>query len=96
MLIQNNLGKELNFNWEKLHKIGSGTYGEVYKGMNKLTQEPIAIKKIKLESIDGIPYETLRECVILRNMEHQNIIKYEYILSKIIKHILYSCMIYLN
>ena len=34
----------------KLEKIGEGTYGVVYKGRNKKTDEVVALKKIRLES----------------------------------------------
>lgn len=35
-------------------KIGSGQYGDVFKGYNKNNQQDIAIKAIKRESIKGI------------------------------------------
>lgn len=34
-------------------KIGSGQYGDVYKGFNKVTGQDIAIKAIKRENIKG-------------------------------------------
>lgn len=34
-------------------KIGSGQYGDVYKGYNKITGQDIAIKAIKRENIKG-------------------------------------------
>lgn len=34
-------------------KIGSGQYGDVYKGYNKLDNTDIAIKAIKRENIKG-------------------------------------------
>ena len=62
--------------WEKQDKIGSGSYGKVYKGIDKLTQQVIAIKKIKAPmQQDGIPAEVLREIVILRNISHPNVIQ---------------------
>lgn len=35
-------------------KIGSGQYGDVFKGYNKNNNQDIAIKAIKRESIKGI------------------------------------------
>ena len=37
-------------NYEKIEKIGEGTYGVVYKARNKLTGKFAALKKIRLES----------------------------------------------
>lgn len=62
--------------WEKQQKIGSGSYGNVYKGIDKTTHQQIAIKKIKAPiEEDGIPVEILREIIILRNISHPNVIK---------------------
>ena len=36
-------------NFQKIAKIGEGTYGVVYKAIDKLTQNMVALKKIRLE-----------------------------------------------
>ena len=42
--------------YEKLEKIGEGTYGVVFKGKHKKTNEIVAMKKIRLESEEeGVP-----------------------------------------
>lgn len=47
--------------FEKIEKIGEGTYGVVYKGRNKVTNQIVAMKKIRLESEDdGIPSTAIR------------------------------------
>ena len=38
--------------FQKIEKIGEGTYGVVYKGRNKKTGLIVAMKKIRLESED--------------------------------------------
>jgi serine/threonine protein kinase len=42
-------------------KIGSGQYGDVFKGYNKNNMQDIAIKAIKRESIKGISHSYCRE-----------------------------------
>lgn len=47
--------------FQKIEKIGEGTYGVVYKGINKSTGKLVAMKKIRLESEDeGIPSTAIR------------------------------------
>ena len=47
--------------FQKIEKIGEGTYGVVYKGINKLTGKYVAMKKIRLESEDeGMPSTAIR------------------------------------
>lgn len=47
--------------FQKIEKIGEGTYGVVYKGRNKITGQIVAMKKIRLESEDeGIPSTAIR------------------------------------
>jgi len=61
---------------EEIKKVGSGTYGDVYKGKMKGTNEIIAIKKIKIDlENEGIPSTALREITILRELQHPNIIE---------------------
>lgn len=57
----------VKFSWnamedfEKIEKIGEGTYGVVYKGRNRLTGQIVAMKKIRLESDDeGVPSTAIR------------------------------------
>lgn len=66
---------ELNF-VQKLETIGSGTYGIVYKGKVKDTNELIAIKKIKIElESEGVPSTALREICILRELKHPKVVE---------------------
>jgi serine/threonine protein kinase len=72
-----------NSKWVKQEIIGSGCYGNVYRGIDSSNNEPIAIKKIKMPiTDDGIPIETLREIVILRNVTHPNIVRYDSIMFR--------------
>ena len=43
-------------NFQKIEKIGEGTYGIVYKAKDKITQQFVALKKIRLETeSEGVP-----------------------------------------
>ncbi|URE03333.1 BRCA2, helical, partial [Musa troglodytarum] len=46
--------------YEKVEKIGEGTYGVVYKARDRLTIETIALKKIRLENEDeGVIFDEI-------------------------------------
>lgn len=62
--------------YEKLEKLGEGTYGVVYKAKDKITKELFALKKIRLESEDeGIPSTAIREISLLKELQHPNVVK---------------------
>jgi serine/threonine protein kinase len=62
--------------YEKQEKIGEGTYGVVYKAVDKATNELIALKKIRLEQEDeGVPSTAIREISLLKEMNHGNIVR---------------------
>uniref|UniRef100_A0A803LV41 cyclin-dependent kinase n=1 Tax=Chenopodium quinoa TaxID=63459 RepID=A0A803LV41_CHEQI len=62
--------------YEKVEKIGEGTYGVVYKARDKVTNETIALKKIRLEQEDeGVPSTAIREISLLKEMQHSNIVR---------------------
>jgi len=62
--------------FEKLNRIGEGTYGIVYRGRSKLSGQIVALKKIRMEQEnDGLPVSSLREIAILKKLNHENIVK---------------------
>jgi len=62
--------------YQKMEKIGEGTYGVVYKAKDRVTGEIIALKKIRLEAEDeGIPSTAIREISLLKELQHPNIVK---------------------
>ncbi|XP_030943533.1 cell division control protein 2 homolog isoform X2 [Quercus lobata] len=62
--------------YEKVEKIGEGTYGVVYKARDRTTNETIALKKIRLEQEDeGVPSTAIREISLLKEMQHGNIVR---------------------
>lgn len=53
--------------FEKLEKVGEGTYGKVYRARERATGKIVALKKTRLhEDDEGVPPTTLREVSILR------------------------------
>lgn len=61
-------------------QLGSGTYGEVYLAQKKSDGAKVAVKFYKHDGKDGkkyieIDYTSLREASILRDLQHENIVK---------------------
>ena len=61
--------------YEKLTKIGQGTFGEVFKARNKETRALVALKKVLMENEkEGFPITALREIKILQLLKHENVV----------------------
>ncbi|KAF9202263.1 NADPH-dependent diflavin oxidoreductase 1 [Haplosporangium sp. Z 27] len=61
--------------FEKLNKVGEGTYGVVYRARDKKTDEIVALKRIRMErENDGLPISSLREIKLLKTLRHDNIV----------------------
>lgn len=61
--------------YEKLNRIGEGTYGVVYRVRDTKTRQIVALKKVRMErETDGMPISSLREISILKRMKHPNIV----------------------
>lgn len=64
--------------YERLAKIGEGTYGIVYKAREISTGKTIALKKIRLEQEDeGVPSTAIREISILKELSHPNVVYFK-------------------
>ncbi|KAL6865751.1 Cyclin-dependent kinase catalytic subunit [Amphichorda felina] len=64
-------------NYQKLEKVGEGTYGVVYKARDLSNAgEIVALKKIRLETEDeGVPSTAIREISLLKEMKDENIVR---------------------
>ncbi|XP_027849024.2 cyclin-dependent kinase 1-A-like isoform X2 [Aphis gossypii] len=67
--------------YDKLENIGEGSYGVVYKCMERYSKEIVAVKNIRMEVQDeGIPPTAIREISILKELNHPNIVNLREIL----------------
>ncbi|KAF7157845.1 hypothetical protein CNMCM5623_002279 [Aspergillus felis] len=64
-------------NYQKIEKIGEGTYGVVYKAREvNHPNRVVALKKIRLEAEDeGVPSTAIREISLLKEMKHPNVVR---------------------
>ncbi|KAG7665390.1 STE11 [[Candida] subhashii] len=71
-------------NWLKGARIGSGSFGTVYLGMNPYTGELMAVKQIPLpkekdgedHQVEKIMIEQQQEMTLLKELNHENIVRY--------------------
>lgn len=62
--------------YQKLAKIGEGTYGVVYKAKEITSKEICALKKIRLKpEEEGIPSTAIREISLLKEINHKNVVR---------------------
>ncbi|WOL12682.1 putative serine/threonine-protein kinase [Canna indica] len=77
--------------FEKLDKIGEGTYSHVYKARDLETGKLVALKKVRFVNMDPESVRFMaREIHILRKLDHPNVIKLEGIVASWM-----SCNLYL-
>jgi cyclin-dependent kinase 2 len=61
--------------FQKIEKVGEGTYGVVYKAKEKNTGDLVALKKIRLDTEnEGVPSTAIREISLLKELKHHNIV----------------------
>lgn len=62
--------------YQKLSKIGEGSYGQVFKARQRLSNRYVAIKKMNLHRYqEGVPVTVLRELAILKELNHRNVLR---------------------
>ncbi|KAK9086564.1 hypothetical protein Syun_028958 [Stephania yunnanensis] len=77
--------------FEKIDKIGQGTYSNVYKARDTLTGKIVALKKVRFDNLEPESVKFMaREILILRRLDHPNIVKLEGLVTSRM-----SCSLYL-
>ncbi|KAK4779263.1 hypothetical protein SAY86_006791 [Trapa natans] len=77
--------------FEKLEKIGQGTYSSVFRARDHEAGRIVALKKVRFDSFEPESVRFMaREILILRRLDHPNIMKLEGIITSRL-----SCTIYL-
>ncbi|XP_021620928.1 probable serine/threonine-protein kinase At1g54610 isoform X2 [Manihot esculenta] len=77
--------------FEKIDKIGSGTYSNVYKARDLLTGKIVALKKVRFDNLEPESVKFMaREILILRRLDHLNVVKLEGLVTSRM-----SCSLYL-
>ncbi|KAJ0428306.1 putative protein-serine/threonine kinase CMGC-CDK-CRK7-CDK9 family [Helianthus annuus] len=77
--------------FEKLDKIGQGTYSNVYKARDLISNKIVALKRVRFDNkdLESVVFMA-REILILRRLDHPNIIKLEGLITSQT-----SCSLYL-
>lgn len=69
--------------YQKCEKLGEGTYGTVYRVVDKSTGVSYAMKSLKMErETDGVPSTAMREIALLKELDHPNIVKLHHVFVK--------------
>uniref|UniRef100_A0A7N0UI70 Protein kinase domain-containing protein n=1 Tax=Kalanchoe fedtschenkoi TaxID=63787 RepID=A0A7N0UI70_KALFE len=77
--------------FEKLDKIGQGTYSNVYKAKDTLTGKVVALKKVRFDNLEPESVKFMaREIQILRRLDHPNVVKLQGLVTSRM-----SCSLYL-
>ena len=77
--------------FEKLEKVGQGTYSSVFRARELATGRLVALKKVRFDSVEPESVRFMaREILILRRLDHPNVIKLDGLVTSRM-----SCSLYL-
>ncbi|KAL7137653.1 hypothetical protein ABFS83_10G108000 [Erythranthe nasuta] len=83
--------------YEKLNKIGQGTYSSVYRARDLTTDKIVAMKKVRFVNMDPESVRFMaREICILRRLDHPNVMKLEALVTSRISGNLYLVFEYME
>ncbi|KAI3686031.1 hypothetical protein L1987_79700 [Smallanthus sonchifolius] len=82
--------------YDKLDKIGSGTYSNVYKARDRKTKKIVALKKVRFDTSEPESVKFMaREIMMLRKLDHPNIVKLEGLATSRMQYSLYLVFEYM-
>ncbi|KAI3805169.1 hypothetical protein L1987_27285 [Smallanthus sonchifolius] len=83
--------------FEKLDKIGQGTYSSVYRARDLETGNIVALKKVRFAKMDPESVRFMaREIIVLRRLDHPNVMKLEGLLTSRVSGNLYLVFEYMD
>lgn len=69
--------------FEIIRQVGEGTYGKVFKAVDRQSNNLVAMKFVRMEhESEGFPITAIREIKILRQLRHQNIVQLREIIDR--------------
>ncbi|XP_074335857.1 putative serine/threonine-protein kinase At1g54610 [Apium graveolens] len=76
--------------YDKLAKVGQGTYSNVYKALDRDTGKIVALKKVRFDTAEPESIKFMaREIIVLQKMDHPNVIKLEGLATSRMQYSLY-------
>ncbi|KAL9243810.1 hypothetical protein vseg_017652 [Gypsophila vaccaria] len=83
--------------FERLDKIGEGTYSSVYKARDLIHGKTVALKRVRFDNLDQESVKFMaREILILRRLDHPNVIKLEGLITSATSRSLYLIFEYME
>ncbi|XP_022039325.1 probable serine/threonine-protein kinase At1g54610 isoform X2 [Helianthus annuus] len=83
--------------FEKIDKIGQGTYSNVYKARDLITGKIVALKKVRFDNLEPESVKFMaREILILKKLNHPNIIKLQGLVTSRMSSSLYLVFEYME
>ncbi|XP_057415621.1 probable serine/threonine-protein kinase At1g54610 [Lotus japonicus] len=83
--------------FEKLAKIGQGTYSNVYKARDLVTGKIVALKKVRFDNLEAESVKFMaREILVLRRLDHPNVVKLEGLVTSRISSSIYLVFEYME
>ncbi|CAH8381563.1 unnamed protein product [Eruca vesicaria subsp. sativa] len=83
--------------FEKLDKIGQGTYSSVYKARDLINNKIVALKRVRfdLSDLESLKFMA-REIVVMRKLDHPNVLKLEGLITASVSSSLYLVFEYMD